>query len=212
MFTKRVMLVGSAVVGVSYILALAGLRPQTSSAPPLSAAEPDIAPPPTGTTQSDPNIDRELRELTTSLAQLKAELAALRDRTRSAPGDVAPPRLETESKTDEQLQAEHDEYMAGIERSFEREPRNQLWSSETAQRLRQTLEAEPLMLAALRGIECRLSSCRMELQDDGSAAFSDSFPAVLHHVGAILPEAHFDHAELAGGAQLHTLYLSKSAD
>jgi hypothetical protein len=102
--------------------------------------------------------------------------------------------------------------MAGVERAFEREPRAEQWATGTTQVLRQTLESEPVMLAALRGIECRSSSCRMEIRDDGSATFAEEFPLMVHHLGAVLPEVRFGQSALGDGAQLHILYMTKSAD
>jgi hypothetical protein len=214
MISKRVVLVGTAVVGVSYVLAIDSLGPHRAGPGPQDAADPATSVLATRALAGvQPAVDlgtrRELAALSSGVAQLKTELSTLREQRQNAPVPAA--TAEPPLATDEQVQVEHDQRMAEIERAFEREPRDAAWATGTTQLLRQTVETEPLMLAALRGIDCRSISCRMEVYDDGSPAFTESFPALLHHMGAILPEVRFDHAELAGSAQLHTLYMSKSS-
>ena len=52
---------------------------------------------------------------------------------------------------------------------------------------------------------------RLEIRDDGSATFSEEFPLMVHEIGAVLPEIRFSQSNLGSGAQLHILYMSKSA-
>ena len=212
MISKRVMLVGAAVVGVSYILAMQRVNPSEPETQPTDPGEPvtslNAAQQLPRAARPDAQTERELTQLAQTVAKLKTELAAMHGEKQPA---AVPAESNATVKTPDQEQAEHDEYMAGIERAFEQEPRNDKWAAETTQRLRKTLDSEPTMLAALRGIECRSSSCRMEIHDDGSATFSEELPLMVHELGAVLPEARFTHSELGGGAQLHVLYMSKSA-
>jgi hypothetical protein len=143
------------------------------------------------------------------MGKLKDDVTAMRSDKQPAAVQPEPPAT---PKTPEQEQAELDEYMAGVERAFEQEPRNEQWSKGTLQGLRKALEAEPTMIAAVRGMECRSSSCRVEIRDDGSATFAEEFPLMVHEMGAVLPQARFTQSDLGSGAQLHILYLSKSAD
>jgi hypothetical protein len=175
-------------------------QPSTS----MHAAQelPQVAP-------SDARVDRELAQLAQSMDKLKNDLTAMHGSKQPA---SAEPEAVPVPKTPEQEQAEHDEYMAGIERAFDQEPRDEQWAAGTTQRLRKTLESEPVLLAAVRGIECRSSSCRMEIRDDGSATFAEELPILVHEIGAVLPEARFTQSDLGNGAQLRVLYLSKSAE
>jgi hypothetical protein len=214
MISKRVMLFGAVVAGVSYALAVEHVSPDGTGAQLAGAGEADVslqtAPPPTAAAAGAPVQDRrELNLLAADLARVRDELAALRDDKHE---HVATDRPEPAPKTDEQLQAEQDEHMATVERAFEQQSRDERWAQGTAQRLRETLETEPVMIAALHGIECRSSACRLELRDDGSTAFAEHFPLVMHEMGAVLPEVRFSHAELADGARLHVMYMQRSAE
>jgi hypothetical protein len=212
MISKRVMLVGAVVVGVSYFLAIQRVSPSEPETHIAGQGEPstsvNAAQELPHAAQTDVRVDREIQRLNQSLVKLEGELAAMhgaKQATSPQPEAVVTP------KTPEQEQAEHDEYMAVIERAFEQEPRNESWAIKTTQRLRKTLETEPIILAAVRGIECRSSSCRMEIRDDGSATFGEEFPIMVHEMGAVLPEVRFTHSDLGSGTQLHVLYMSKSA-
>ena len=210
MISRRVMLFGGVVLVVSYVLAAervgtaatgAHLANLDDSVPVLpTAPEPAHAP---------ANNNQEVRALAAELARMKSELHDLRDDRQSE--RAAPERPEPAPKTPEQQQADHDEYITGVERAFEREPRDERWAQGTAQRLRTTLQSEPILVAAVRGIECRSRSCRLELRDDGSTAFAEEFPLMMHEMGALLPEVRFGHAELSDGARLHIMYMSQSS-
>lgn len=216
MVSKRVMLVGGLVVGVSYILAIermswpaANTHATGEGEHATSASSAQQAPAATrgpGET-SDARVERELAELALNMDRLKNELSSMRDdRQRPSETDTA-----ASAKTPEQLQAEHDELMVSVERAFEQEPRNEQWAKGTSDLLRETLGTEPIMLAAVRGIDCRSNSCRMEIRDDGSAAFAEEFPIMVHQMGAVLPEVRFNQSDLGSGAQLHVLYMSNAA-
>lgn len=205
MTSKRRLLVGAAVLAVASLYMLALERPD---AEPARNKIPDISasPLPPSAPATDTHMENELSELSRSVAQLKSELTSLR-----AEGQPPPEIVQPQTKTEEEVQAEHDEYMVGVERAFEREPRDEKWAAGTTQALRQSIEAEPVMLAALGDIECHSSSCRVEVRDDGSQTFATEFPLLVHQMGAVLPEVRFSQSDLGGGAQLHVLYMSKSA-
>lgn len=210
MISKRVMLFGAVVAGVSYALAMEHVSPEGTQDHVVSTGAADTAlrgyAPPSAAAGGPVQDQRELHKLAADLAHMRNELAALRDTTDK---DERP---EPAPKTEEQLQAEQDEQMAAVERAFEQQPRDDRWAQGTAQRLRETLEAEPIMLAALHGIECRSTACRLELRDDGSTAFAEQFPLVMHDMGAVLPEVRFSYAELSDGARLHVMYMQRSAE
>lgn len=211
MISKRVMLAGALVVGISYALAIERVSVSKSDAHLTTSGEPHTS---VSSAQAlpyaqDQRVERELAELANGVAILKNDVTELRA-DKPAEQLLVEPSAPT-PKTEQQLQAEHDEYMAGIERAFEQEARDERWAKGTGEQLRETLKAQPVMLAALRGIECRSSSCRVEIHDDGSGAFAEEFPLIVHELGAVLPEIRFSHSELGGGAQLQTLYMSKTS-
>jgi hypothetical protein len=201
------MLCGAALVGVSYAVAVE--RVSTAATDSHLAREEESQPSALELVQAGASDKREVRALAADMAAMKSELAALRDDKQTAQDNTERPA--PAPKTAEQLQAEHDEYMAGVERAFEQEPRDERWAQGTAQSLRQALESEPVMVAAMRGIECRSRSCRLELRDDGSAAFAEEFPLMMHDMGALLSEVRFSHAELSDGARLHIMYMTQSS-
>ncbi|HTU62272.1 MAG TPA: hypothetical protein VMF89_27625, partial [Polyangiales bacterium] len=180
MTTKRSLLVGSAALAVAglYMIALdrSGTELASADVPDTSASPALTLPPPAPAADT-----RELSELSKTVAQLQSELTALRAEGKPAVEPEQPPI------SDEQIQAEHDEYMVGVERAFEREPRDENWATGTTRMLRETVEAEPVMLAALGNIECHSSSCRVEVRDDGSQTFATEFPLMIHQMGAVLP-------------------------
>ncbi|HTU61271.1 MAG TPA: hypothetical protein VMF89_22605 [Polyangiales bacterium] len=210
MISRRVVLFGAVVAGVSYVLAMEHVSREGTAAHSSAVDAPNTAElPPRAALDHAPD-KREIHKLAADLERMRSELSALRDDQHEE--RAASERPEPVPKTDEQLQAEQDEQMAAVERAFEQQPRDVRWAQGTAQRLRETLEAEPIMLAALHGIECRSTACRLELRDDGSTAFAEQFPLVMHDMGAVLPEVRFSHAELSDGARLHVMYMQRGAE
>jgi hypothetical protein len=213
MVSKRVMLALGLVVGATYILAIE--RVSLPGAASLPASEGDHTtsvssaqqqPRPAAQSKADEaRMERELAELTLDMARLKSDLSNMRDDKQPASEPVVP------QKTAEEVQAEHDEYMVSVERAFEQEPRNDAWAKDTSQLLREALGTEPIVLAAVSGIECRSSSCRMEIRDDGSASFAEEFPIMVHQMGAVLPEVRFNQSDLGNGSRLHILYMTNAA-
>jgi hypothetical protein len=210
------MLVGAAAVGISYVLAVQGAGAPSATAASSDESNTSLHAAQSGTPSSvpasaaDPRTAREVAELKASLVKLQGELSALR--ADKEPEQASAQADELSPETLARLQAEREEYMAAVEHRFEREPRDEKWAAETVQRIRETLEAEPIMLAALRGIDCRSSSCRMEIGDDGSAKFAEEFPVMMHHMGAVLPEVDFAQLESGDASKVHVMYMAKSSD
>lgn len=152
------------------------------------------------------------------VALMRHELGRLRSQVEELhqnkqPPVPAPPAEEATAETAAEQRAASDqkwkEHMARLAESFEREPRDAHWSASTSQFVAGALGKEPALAALAGAVDCRSSTCRLELQHDDEGVVDKQLPLFLHNLGQTLPEAEADHAVVDGKSR-YTLYLKRS--
>jgi type IV secretory pathway VirB10-like protein len=131
--------------------------------------------------------------------------------TREVPSDAvnaADPRasLEEERAKGELRWKEH---VAAVAASFAREARDQRWSNEVAESLRATFGSEELAAATVQSIDCRTSTCRVEVQDDGSGKLPMIVPMLAVQMAGSLPNLVAEHIDQPNGKMMMVLYMSR---
>lgn len=211
----------------TYQVGTAPAAATAQGAQPASAAE-DLAVAPHGdtgdsgeTTDSDGTradaTDRELSEVRRELALLRAEVSTLREQRSQQlatpePGEhpAHDPRMDPAALA--QAEKEDQERLEGSETNFEQEHADPRWSSETATVLQEVVSSDETAQGALRGIECRSNTCRVEMADDNSGKLASFIPLLLLQLAQTLPSVTAHHVDEGDGTKTTVLYMSRAVN
>lgn len=184
-------------------------RPHAGAAPVRS--DPSAVPRSTPTTSVDP-----VAELGAQVAQLRQEVDALRLHIARLPNgsQAAADATWLEARRDPLARAEADRAeavrVAATEAAFRAEPRVLAWSEATAAGLRDALSLTSASLrSAARSVECRSSSCRIEIDDDAVPDLPAQLPRFVQHASALLPNVTAGEVDQGNGQTATVLYLSR---
>jgi hypothetical protein len=114
--------------------------------------------------------------------------------------------LENLRRESEQRAKEH---IAAVAASFGREIRDQRWSTDMGEALRNTLATEELASANVQAIDCRTKTCRVELQDDGTGRMQALVPMLAVQMAESLPNLTAEQVPGPNGTMATVLYLSR---
>jgi hypothetical protein len=160
----------------------------------------------------------DLAALTGEVDSLKAEVLALRHQppAQSSPvpsrADRPPaPDVRSDSSAREEEAAQmRQAQMEKIDAAFRRQTIDQSWSANTASAIHEVLNSTEVGLQA-ENIDCRSSSCRVELHDDGSGRLSKSLPIVALQLAGSMPTVTADTIPQADGTSNVVLYMSRDS-
>lgn len=157
-----------------------------------------------------------------ALAELRRDLAQLELRVRihdrkptaaapagaEAPGPAAieDPHVEAEARAEEERGRRA--HVAGIDTAFRGEATDPRWSSAASSVIRTAIAGDDDLRPLVRGAECRSSTCRVELADDGSGTLDRALTMFVLQVGHALPRVVVDRPADVGGRATMVLYLS----
>jgi hypothetical protein len=153
------------------------------------------------------------------LAELTAEVSSLRGRVAAREAQVeAPERSSTPEEiedVEEESRLKWQEHMAEVEAQFKRERVEPSWARETSQLIERELAAEPGLRAAVRSMECRAQSCRLELNEPGAPGAQGSehaLPLLIHRLGTALPVSQSELVDAGNGQSVRVVYLLKGSE
>lgn len=158
----------------------------------------------------------ELAELRRELAQLRLQVRgqgltpAAADAARAAedhPGATRDPRTDPEARAE--LERERREYMAGVDAAFRSEATSPGWSSAISAVIQTAMADNSGLRPIGRGVECRSTTCRVEIADDGSVKLGKALPLLIHQVGQELPSVVANRVEDGRGGATMVLYMSR---
>jgi hypothetical protein len=133
---------------------------------------------------------------------------------------VAPGReedLANDPRTDPAARAkaerERQEQMAVVEANFQQEPTDQMWSFEAAGAVQEALANDEMGQTALRSIECRSSTCRVEMADDDTGGLAKGLPVFLQQLAETLPgSVTANYVDDGAGGKIMILYMSRDSN
>ena len=102
-------------------------------------------------------------------------------------------------------------YMAALEANFWQEPADQRWSSAVAGAVQEALASDDTAQTALRSLECRSSTCRLELADE-TGQLAKVLPVFLMQLAQTLPYATANHVDYSDGSRGLILYMTHGSD
>jgi len=162
-------------------------------------------------------VDGDNAALKADLYQLHEEVANLRAQLAARQGEPAP---EPSAKVTEigaahtpEEQADQDArwhaHMNAIAERFRAEPKDPRWAQTATAAVQAAASANEAIRGALRGVECRSDSCRVEIVDDRSGGVAKGLPLFVQSLGDTMPTMQADHEEDGQGHVNMTLYLSR---
>lgn len=195
-------------------------RPVSVRAPQPSPAMEEGLPATVGTNDKDAKTQRrEIAALSEQVVFLRREVAALQRQFQEQRQEIMGVAVEGETPPLEvprpdptiltAMERERQEQMAAIEASFRQEPSDPQWSFAMTGVVQEALAGEETLQTALQNLECRSSTCRVEIADDDAGELAKSMPVVLQQLASTLPNVIADQVEDGGGNRSLLLYLSR---
>ncbi|MGH8497689.1 MAG: hypothetical protein ACRERV_02610 [Methylococcales bacterium] len=152
---------------------------------------------------------------------LSAEVSALRRAVREQARTLAQASLgaeenqaakqnpSTEAATREDEVRRHQERMATVEADFRREPAATPWSTRAEAAVQEALASDEAARTAVRSVECRSYTCRVELTDDNSGGLAKFIPLLGLQLVQTLPNMSMMSTQVEDGAggEATILYL-----
>jgi len=185
---KRIMLtLGS---GVALVAGLVGVQYWLRPARPAQAAAASVAAEPRDISALLSEVQALRGEVRTASAQTQLLQSAARER--QPEGARADDRLDPEPTDEERAQAKaaeeqrREQYLVQLGRAFNNEVVDRSWSTAVTAQLEAALKADDVQIAP-KSVECRSSSCRLELENEDASASKKGFPLMLNRVGGALP-------------------------
>jgi hypothetical protein len=159
----------------------------------------------------------DLAALTGEVDSLKAEVLALRHQLPAKPSPVpsradGPPAPDARSDSSAREEEAAEMRQAQIERidaGFRGQTVDQSWSANTASAVREALNSAEVGGLQAENIDCRSSSCRVELHDDGTGRLSKSLPIVALQLAGSMPTVTAETIPQADGTSNVVLYMSR---
>jgi len=188
-------------------------------APPARPASAPVSPAPAATGRSAGHAELEalgarLLALERAMAQLERRLeAADAGRIGGAPRQPSPSARALSRRNDPTQRAEDDRAMQALtaerESAFRAEPMDTRWALSMQTQLQQALTAETETPApALRSIECRSRTCRVELLAASGSDLSGYLPAFASRMAGQLDSMSSAQIDLGNGSAATVIYLS----
>jgi hypothetical protein len=149
--------------------------------------------------------------LTTQVSQLRAELA---ERTGAPPEPAPGPPADAPSKPSaaEVVQAEAGQWhelMARTETDFQAEPRDPRWASDTSAEMHAAVMERAALRAVFQSVDCRSTTCRLEMTDSPARDFSKQLRTLVMRVGPKLPTMMAEHHTRPDGTKTTVYYFTK---
>ena len=181
------------------------LQPNTETHPSLPSSE-------GATTTEDGEA---YRQLEAEVQAMKSQLFLLRARTAneaSAVGDDDPAESEvaTSKSRSEQIaddKRHREELLAEVEANFQLETRNSQFASTMTPTVWHTIDEDPVFSKAVRDVDCRANTCRVEIVDSGDAEFQKRFPELALAFVETLPNITANRMQDGDGPYM-VLYMS----
>jgi hypothetical protein len=162
----------------------------------------------------------DLAALRAEVDALRAEVLALRHQLPAQSSPVAsradgPPAADVRSdqSAQEEEAATRQAQMEKIDAAFRRQTIDQSWSANTTSAIHAALNSTEAGGLQAENIDCRSSSCRVELHDDGTGRLGKSLPIFALQLAGSMPTVTADTIPQNDGTSNVVLYMSRdSAD
>jgi hypothetical protein len=151
----------------------------------------------------------DLAALQQEVTSLKAETAELQHRLIA--GHETQPAMDARSVATARAESDREHQVAvdSIEAGFHRQVVDSAWSASTTSAIQRALSGEQGGGIQAENIDCRSSTCRVELRDDSSSRIKNALPTLLMQIGESTPTVTANTIPLGNGTATVVLYLSR---
>ena len=153
-------------------------------------------------------IDELRRELATMKSHVPASRAASPQRHRQRPAPAEPASLEEMQQQRAADLESHHVYISEVAQSFAAETIDQRWAAQASQRVNAALYDHEALRTAARDVECRMQTCRVTIDDDGSGTLSRRLPSLALSLVDVLPTISAERVDQGNGRSAMILYMS----
>lgn len=161
------------------------------------------------------NTQANTAELQAQLRQLALEVGALRQQGLAAAATLptpvepesAPPTPVPSPEAKAQAQQEHSERIADVEAAFRGEAQDPMWSRPTEGSIRDAVTGAKLTQGRLQEVQCRSSTCRVEIALQDPVTFSREMPNLISQLPTQLHGSAMDFVDDPRGGHTGILYL-----
>ncbi|MGH8083129.1 MAG: hypothetical protein ACREP7_21300 [Lysobacter sp.] len=189
--------IGGALLGLSGVAVLYHLN-VAADTPPIAQAPSSDSEAPSAGVRSE-NATTELAALQAQIDQLKAQAAAQR-LAGKAPAEDRTHGIEEDRQR-------HAAYVAGLQSAFRQERVDPRWAPDATSRVWDAINGNDVMRGAMRNVECRATTCRVEVADDGSGNVNKNLPLWSQQMTDLLPRMVGQQVVGANGQTGTVLYL-----
>jgi hypothetical protein len=141
----------------------------------------------------------QIAALQTQIDKLRTQTAAQRLNGEASPIDP--------KRAVEQDRRRHAAYVAGLQSAFGQERVDPRWAPTTTSRLWDAINHDDTMRGAMRNVECRATTCRVQVSDDGSGSVNKNLPLWSQQLSDLLPRMVGQSVVGADGRTETVLYL-----
>ena len=154
-------------------------------------------------------------ELQAQVRRLALEVGALSLQVQSAPKappatiekESAPPDQIPSSETRARARQEHEERIADLEAAFRDEGHDPTWSTPTEENIRDAVTGANLTHSDLQEVQCRSTTCRVELTVQDPVAFSREMPNLISRLSEHLRGSVMNFVDNSQGGHTGILYV-----
>jgi hypothetical protein len=189
---------------------------------PIPAAPAELSAGSAGSKQRGETHQRDLVTLREQVALLREQVSALQQQiheqervvtgtaSERAAGSVTDPS--TNPAAQAQAGRERQEQMAVLEANFRQEPTDREWASGATGAVQRALASDDTIQRALRSLECRAQTCRVEMAEDDTGVLGKGLPLFLLQLGQTLPSGTAIPIDDGAGGTTVILYLSRETN
>jgi hypothetical protein len=172
---------------------------------------------PSNSETSEANQTEEVDGLRSQIAELERKLGVLTAHVAgqkpngAGPEEVRPAATKEPVSLEEQVERDRvawENHIATVEAAFKAEPRDPAWAGSTADLLRARTVSEKVIRSALKHIDCRSTTCRLDMVDDQKGEFARKLPDFLQGVSNIFPMGQARTVDNPDGTKTVSVYLS----
>ncbi len=170
-------------------------------------------------TPNQPSTDEtiEIAKIRNEIEQLNTQMLALQQRQASekklAAKEMPATNAAPDKNTIADLRAKEDQerkvYVDGVAESFRKESVDPKWASATGAAVQSAFEQDSALTAVAHQVDCRASSCRVTIEDDGKGGLMKSLPLLANNLAQTLPRVTAEHIEDGNGHSSMVLYMSR---
>ena len=109
-----------------------------------------------------------------------------------------------------EAESQRQKQMADVESNFKKERSDPKWSSRATSYVQNIMSNDDSTRSAMRNVECRSQTCRLEVADDGSGQMAKTMPLLAQRFSDTFPNITANQVDQGNGSSVTVLYLTRT--